>query len=206
MKPSRLRQPGFWSAIAGMALAIALACGIVATEMIGLYGSRATHFRHKMDRLQARISQMQARLASANSQVAEMQREAAYHDEFERIFAASDSQLIRLEPHDRRADIAGALVLSRRLAAAALEVVGLPAPSPGEHYAVSWAPREGPPIFASQLDPVDPKAGDAVLKLPFPPPAAVGVMVALEAARKGNRVVALPVLKGEIRRIGPRSR
>jgi hypothetical protein len=189
-----------------MALAVALACGIVATEMIGLYGNRATHFRHKMDRLQARISQMQGRLASANSQVAEMRREAAYHDEFERIFAASDSQLIRLEPHDRRADMGGVLVLSRRLAAAALEVVGLPSPGAGDRYVVWWTSREGQPIFAAQLDPVDRKAGDAVLKLPLPPPAAVEVIVALEAARKGDRAGAVPVLKGEIRKTGARSR
>src|SRR5258708_38368236 len=90
---SRFRQPGFWVAIAGMALALTIACVVVATEMIGQYGNRATHFQRKMDRLQAKISQMQLRLASANRQVGEMRREAAYPDEFERGLPASDSQL-----------------------------------------------------------------------------------------------------------------
>src|SRR5258708_5106668 len=63
---SRFRQPGFWSAIAGMALALTIACVIVATELISQYGHRATHFQRKMDRLQAKISQLQTRLAPPN--------------------------------------------------------------------------------------------------------------------------------------------
>jgi len=191
-----------------MALALTIACAIVATELIGQYGSRATHFQRKMDRLQAKISQMQARLASANHQVTEMRREAAYHDEFERILAASDSQLIRLEPHDRRADIGGALVISRRLSAAALEVVGLTAPGPDKHYAVWWLQRAGAPIAVAQLDPLD-RSEDGVSRLPLPPPEAVALIITLETAPKSGRPGAAPILKGEFRkdssrRTGPR--
>ena len=182
-----------------MALALSIASVIVATELIGQYGNRAIHFQRKMDRLQAKISQMQARLASANHQVTEMRREAAYHDEFERILAASDSQLIRLEPHDRRADIGGALVISRRLSAAALEVVGLTAPGPARRYAVWWLPRAGAPLPVAQLDPFD-RTTDGISKLPFPPPEAVALIVTLEAAPRSDRPGAAPILKGELRK------
>jgi hypothetical protein len=182
-----------------MALALSIASVIVATELIGQYGNRAIHFQRKMDRLQAKISQMQARLASANHQVTEMRREAAYHDEFERILAASDSQLIRLEPHDRRADIGGALVISRRLSAGALEVVGLTAPGSDKHYAVWWLPRQGAPLPVAQLDPLD-RITDGVSKLPFPPPETVALVVTLEASSKSNRPGATPILKGELRK------
>ena len=203
---ARWRRPGFWGAVAGMALAVALACGVVATEMVGLYGNRASHFLRKMDRLQARISQMQARLASANNQVAEMRREEAYHDEFERIFAASDSRLVRLEPRDRKADMGGALVFSRRLAAAALDVTGLPSLKAGGHYAAWWISRQGPPVLAGELDSSDRKTPDAVTKLTVPPAEAVAVMVSLQAAGANDRAGAAQVLRGEIHKAAARGR
>ncbi len=197
---SRFRQPGFWGAIAGMALALTLACGIVATEMVGVYGGRANSFQRKLNRLQARLVQMQKRLASVDDKMAEMQREAAFRDEFERIFAASDGKIVKLEVRSR-ADIGGALVVSRRLGVAAIDLAGLPAPQAGSAYTAWWVRRQGNPVLAAQLDNPKGKAAEIIAKLPLPPTDTTEIMITQQPVKVSDRPSSAVVLKGELHQL-----
>ncbi|HVN90538.1 MAG TPA: anti-sigma factor [Candidatus Binataceae bacterium] len=199
-KVSRLRQPGFWGAIAGMALAITLACGIVATEMVGLYGDRAHSFQRKLNRLQARLIQMQSRLTSADNKMAEMQREAAFRDEFERIFAAPDGKIVKLEVRNR-ADIGGALVVSHRIGEAALDLQGLPVPPAENAYTVWWLRRQGAPVRVAQLDRPADKSSEIIAKLPLPPPDATEIMITEQPTSMADHRGAPVIFKGELHQL-----
>jgi hypothetical protein len=182
-----------------MAIALAIACGIVAAEMIAESGHRAGYLRRRLDQLQTRIGQMQSRLAVANGQLAEMQREAGARDDFNRILAASDGRLIRLEPRERRGDLGGAIAISRRLSAAALEVAGLPTLAAGERYQLWWIPREGTPIAAEQFATYNGRATDVAIKLSPPRPGMASVIITLEGPIVGNKPSGVALWKGQLR-------
>ena len=201
---SRWRRPGFWSALAGMAAAVALACAIVATEMAGQFGQSASHFRRRADRLQARLGQVEQRLTRATREVAEMRQQAATRELFNRIVAAPDSQMVRLEPTDRHQPWHGALAFSRHLSQAILEVSALPDNDPAR-FTLSWIRRQGNPIRAAQFAARDPGEPEVVVQL-APPPVGVDAVVVERAApnKPSDQTTPRPLLRGELPKPGKR--
>ncbi|MGO9267621.1 MAG: hypothetical protein ACLQBA_22515 [Candidatus Binataceae bacterium] len=202
---SRFRRRGFWSAVAGMAVAIAIACAVVAMEMAGEFDARASHFRHRADQLQARLGRIEQRLTMADHEVTEMRRQAEVRERFNRILAAPDGQLVRLEAPDRRGLIHGALAFSPRLAQAVLEVTGLPQGDGQQRFALRWIRRQGAPSLAAEFAARDPGQPDVVVEVAPPPPEVTAMVVdpASPAASSG-KAVASPLLRGELRKTAKR--
>lgn len=185
--------------MAGMVAALAVACAIVALELVGEFGQRASHFRRRADQLQARLGRVEQRLTMANRQVAEMRRETAVREQFNRILAAPDGQLLRLEAPDRRATISGALALSSHFSQAILEVSGLPKEPPAQRYALRWIRRQATPLLAAEFSAEPPDEPDVAIQVAMPPPDASGVVLTL--ADSGNQSAAQPpLLRGELRK------
>lgn len=199
---SRWRRPGFWSALAGMAAAVALACAIVATEMAG---QSASHFRRRADRLQARLGQVQQRLTMATREVAEMRQQTAARELFNRIVAAPDSQMVRLEATDRHQPWHGALAFSRHLSQAMLEVTALPDDDPAARFTLSWIRRQGNPIAAAEFAARDPGQPEVVVQL-APPPTGVDAIVVARAVTNtlSDQTIHRPLLRGELPKPGKR--
>jgi len=201
LRGSRLQRPGFWGAVAGMAAAVAIGCAVVAMEMVGESGQRASHFRHRADQLQARLGRIEERLTLANREVAEMRRQAAVREQFNRILAAPDGQLVRLEAPDRRGEAHGALALSPRLAEAVLEVSGLPQSASPQRFAVRWIRRQGAPLLAAEFAARNPGQPDVLVQLAPPPPEVSAVVINPAASgAAGDKPGAPPLLRGEVRR------
>jgi hypothetical protein len=188
-----------------MAAAVALACAIVATEMAGRFGQSASHFRRRADRLQARLGQVEQRLTVATREVAEMRQQGATRELFNRIVAAPDSQMVRLEATDRHQPCHGALAFSRHLSQAMLEVTALPDHDPAARFTLSWIRRQGSPITAAEFAARDPGQPDVVVKL-SPPPAGVDAVVVEPAAANtlSDQTTPRALLRGELPKSGKR--
>src|ERR1700730_4896529 len=90
------RRVGFWRALAGMALALALACAIVALETSSELTHRSASYHRRLVQLVARIKQMRGEMATADRRIAGMRNEAAVRERLGHILAAPDTRLIRL--------------------------------------------------------------------------------------------------------------
>lgn len=198
---SRFRRRGFWSAVAGMAVAVAIACAVVAMEMAGEFDQRASHFRHRADQLQARLGRIEQRLTMADREVTEMRLQAEVRERFNQILAAPDGQLVRLEAPDRHGLVHGALAFSPRLAQAVLEVTGLPQKGSPPRFALRWIRRQGAPLLAAEFAAHDPGQPDVVVEVAPPPPEVAAVEVDPAGPDVSNgKAAAPPLLRGELRK------
>lgn len=185
-----------------MAVAVAIGCAVVAMEMAGEFDQRASHFRRRADQLQARLGRIEERLTVADREVTEMRRQAAVRELFNRILAAPDGQLVRLEPPDHRVTARGALAFSPRLAQGVLEVTGLPHNGAAQRFAMRWIRRQGAPLLAAEFAARDPGQPDVVVELASPPPAVAGVVVEAAGPAASGKSASSPLLRGELRKAG----
>jgi hypothetical protein len=154
-----------------MALAIALACAVVAFEFASDLSYRSAGFRHRLAQLGARIDRMRGQMAMADRQLADMRSQEATRNALNAILAAPDARLIRLVPPLPNALSSGIVVISKRQARAVLEVAGLPpspAPSPANQvYTLWWTLQHRPPVKGVQFNTA--ADGRAALALQLPP-------------------------------------
>jgi len=197
IRASRLRQPAFWNAVAGMALALALACAVVATEFGSQSSHRASQLRRHLDLLQLRIGLMQAHLSVADRELAGLREQAAARREFSRVLAAPDGRVIRLEPATQTPGTAAVIVTSRRLAEAVLQATGLPALASGQHYRLRWVQRHGPMIPAQPAIPTEKDHSGIPVRQSFPPADTTAAVLVLERDADDKQLVS-PILKGEL--------
>ena len=92
----------------------------------------------------------------ANREVTEMRQQAAVRERFNRILAAPDGQLVRLEAADRHGLVHGALAFSPRLAEAVLEVTGLPQGASPQRFACAGYAARVAPLLAAEFAARDP--------------------------------------------------
>jgi hypothetical protein len=143
------RRVGFWRALAGMALALALACAIVALETSSEMMHRSASYHRRLVQLVARIRQMRGEMATADQRIAGMRNEAAVGDRLGRILAAPDARLIRLGAPG--AGPSGLVAISRDLASAVCEVSNLPPARVGQSYMLWWMVEQRGPVKAAQF-------------------------------------------------------
>jgi hypothetical protein len=195
---SRLRQPAFWNAVAGMGLALALACAVVAVEFGSQSSHRASQLRRSLDLLQSRIGLMQAHLLAADREITGLREQAAARREFSRVLAAPDGRVIHLEPAVPPSGRAAVIVTSGRLAEAVLEATGLPALAPDQRYRLWWVQRHGPMIPAQPTIPAEIDHNGIAVRQSLPPLDTTAVILMLERDAAGKQLSS-PILKGEIR-------
>jgi hypothetical protein len=183
-----------------MAIALALACGVVAMEFASHSGHRASYLRRRLDLLQSRIGLMQTHLLAANREIAALRDQAAARREFSRILAAPDGRVIHLEPVERHPGSAAVLVTSPRLAAAVLEATKLPALAPDQHYSLWWVQRHGPMLSAQPVIPPEKDNNGIAVQLSAPPLDTNAVVLMLERGADGKPARS-PLLRGDLREL-----
>jgi len=139
-----------WRALAGMAIALALACGVVALETSSELFHRNAYYHRRLLRLIGNIHQMRGQIDNADRELAGMRGEDAAHGRLPLILAASDVRLFRLSP-PRNVDGKGFVAISRKVASAVIEVSGLPPPAAGQNYTLWWMFDRHAPVKAAQF-------------------------------------------------------
>jgi len=149
----------FWRAIAGMALALALASVIVMLEISSELSYRSATYHRRIQRLSSRLQQMRGEIATADQRIAKMREDAVARDTLNRILAAPDVRLMRLEPGDAdaktqaktNAKTKAMIAMSRKLSRAVLEVEAMPPTPPGRIYRLWWTLDGGAVVAATQF-------------------------------------------------------
>jgi len=144
------RRVAFWRALAGMALALAMACAVVALETSSELTYRSASYHRRLAQLVGRIKQMRGQMATADRQIAGLRSEAAARDRLGHILAAPDTRLIRLGA-PRSGGPSGLVVISRSLTSAVCEVSNLPPAAVGNSYMLWWTVERRGPIKAAQF-------------------------------------------------------
>jgi hypothetical protein len=154
-----------WRALAGMAIAVALACAAVALETSSELFHRNAYYHRRLLRLLGHIHQMRGQIDSVDRELAGMRDEDAADGRLPLILAASDVRLFRLSP-PRNLDGKGFVAISRKVASAVIEVCDLPPPAAGQHYTLWWTFDRHAPVKAAQFRTAADGRSATVAKLP----------------------------------------
>jgi hypothetical protein len=149
--PRWYRRVSFWRAVAGMALAIAIACAVVAAEFSSTLIARTRHYHNRLRQLSSNISAMRGKIASADREIAGMRTAAEVNDSLRRIIAEPDSRLIRLEAPRHATAPKGVIAFSPGLRRAAIEIGGLPVVPGGRAYTLWWMCGKRGPLKAARM-------------------------------------------------------
>jgi hypothetical protein len=196
--PSWFRRVSFWRAVTGMALALALACAIVASEFSTELLQRTRHFHHRIGQLSSNLATMRGKIATDDREIADMRNAVEIDDNLRRILAAPDARLIRLTPPARASQAAGVIAFSTTLRSAAIELAGLPAPAPDVALNLWWTGEKRAPLLAVRLHPT--KAGKVALMLELPAADQLihGAMITADSGAAPPQLNGMIVLKGAV--------
>ncbi len=202
--PRWWRRVGFWRAVAGMAVALALATSIVLVEFSELLTHRTVHYAHRVAALNAAVQDLKRRVISVERRNANVIERDSADEVLKRVVAASDLRTIKLAgppaakppgKNDGTAQSAsGTLAISSHQAAAVLQVVGLETGAQGTIYRVWW--QEKRPTLATEFRPA--ADGKATVPMQLPPRSASMVLITCEAGTNGATPSGPVVLKGRI--------
>jgi hypothetical protein len=143
VRPPILRRVGLWRAIAGMAVAVALAALMVTIEIATQLSWRTHAMNRRIARLTADLKELR-RVQSATQRKLGSARERASEGElFGRILFAPDLKLTKLVGTPESAGATGILAVSPSASAAMLGVSGLKPLDDGKVYRIWFLPRRG---------------------------------------------------------------
>lgn len=206
--PRRKRDAAaLWRAVAGMAIALALASLIVMLEFTGKANHRAARLRLHADAMLSRIARLESQAASARARVAAAHRELAAAQSLRELLRAPDAVRLDLSPPaapsataaDKTAPPAArerpeaTLALAQSERRAVLIVSRLKAPAAGAIFVLWWSAKHGAPAKAAEFTTA--ADGSAVLSAALPARFAVAsAMITAEPAAKGGATGATPAL------------
>jgi anti-sigma-K factor RskA len=141
-----------WRAIAGMAIAAALALAIVSIEL-------AHQLAGSSNRLHHRIEKISARMRLAKREAADAERDAkvpaATLKRLRRIMSAPDATFVRLLPLRAGTSGGGFVIASQSVGEAAFEAAGLPALPSGKVYVLWCEASHSVPVKIGELPAAD---------------------------------------------------
>jgi anti-sigma-K factor RskA len=177
----------FWRAVAGMALAIAIACIIVTLETSSELSYRSATYRRRVHQLSLSLQRMRGQIATADQQLATMRGSVLVRDNLNRILAASDVRLLRLQPVDSGTKTIATIAVSRKLSRAVLEVEGLPPAPPGQIYRWWWTLERGTMVAAAEFQTTIDSRAMVPAQLPPGQDAVAGAVVTAESGSAAEK-------------------
>jgi hypothetical protein len=155
-QPSIGRRFGIWRAVAGMAVALAIAAGIVAIDIshdlvdrVANYRSRVASLNQKVDRLKRQAVVDEKRLAAAREEIRERKLMES-RDRMKAILIAPDRRTIKLTAPNQEPAVA-TVTISEKMGGAVLSARGLASPPDGQVYDAWWLLKNGPPAKAAEF-------------------------------------------------------
>jgi hypothetical protein len=151
------RRSGLWRAVAGMAVALALAASIVTVDLshelaerIGHYRSRIASLNRSVDTLRREKVADEKRLADAREEIKERELMAS-RDRMKAISLAPDRRSIKLVAPTAADAASATVILSAKMGGGVLNARGLAAPSEGQVYDAWWMLKDAPPAKAAEF-------------------------------------------------------
>ncbi len=196
--PPWYRRVAFWRAVAGMALALAIACAMVAAEFSSTLLARTRHYHKRLHQLSSNLIAMRDEIASADRELAGMRNAAEVRDGLTRIIAEPDSRLIRLQASARATTPSGVIAFSPGMRRAAVELTGLPVIPGGRVYTLWWTGGKHEPLKAARI--VVGATDKAALMVAMPPldETIEGAMMTTDAEPSCARPSGEIVLRGAV--------
>ena len=140
-----------------MAVALAIAVGIVAVDLSHELVSRVSTYRSKIDTLNKRVDRLkrqavteEKRLADAHAEI-KARKLMQSKDRMKAILIAPDRKMIKLVTPNRGEVAAATVTISMKMGGAALSAQGLPAPPEGQVYDAWWMLKDAPPAKAAEF-------------------------------------------------------
>lgn len=192
------RRVAFWRAVAGMALAIAIASAMVTAEFSTALLERTRHFHYRLHQLSTNLDTMRGKVASADREIAGMRITVEIDDDLRRILAEPDARLIRLTPPGRASQTTGVIAFSPALHRAAMELAGLPAITTGDELNLWWTRGKRTPIIAVHFVPRASGKAALMIALPTGEDAIEGAMITVDSTAGGSKAESTPILKGTV--------
>lgn len=138
-----LRRAGLWRAIAGMAIALALASAFVTIEFAVALSHRTHLLNRRIDRLSADLRQLRHVQSTTWNKLGVARVEASEGELFGKILFAPDLKLTKLAGSAQKSGATGILAVSPTTEAAMLGVSGLKPLDEGLVYRIWFFPRRG---------------------------------------------------------------
>jgi hypothetical protein len=192
------RRVAFWRAVAGMALAIAIASAMVTAEFSTALLERTRHFHYRLHQLSTNLDTMRGKVASADREIAGMRLTVEIDDDLRRILAEPDARLIRLAPPGRASQTTGVIAFSPALHRAAMELAGLPVIATGDQMNLWWTRSKRTPIIAAHFIPKAPGKAVLMIALPTADETIEGAMITVDSTAGGSKPESTPILKGTV--------
>ncbi len=156
-RPADTRRSGLWRAVAGMAVALAIAAGIVAVDLshemvhrVSNYRSKIASLNKRVDRLKQKAVEDEKRLADARAEIKERKLMES-RDRMKAILLAPDRKLMKLLPPSRGENTAAMVTISAKMGGGVLTAHLLPAPPEGQVYDAWWMLKDAPPSKAAEF-------------------------------------------------------
>jgi hypothetical protein len=212
-RPRWWRSLGFWRAVSGMGVSLALAATIVAAEFSSTLIHRTQTMSRRIASLNSETGRLKRRLIVIERRLA-VTREAAAKDEtLKRVLTAEDVRLIRLSPTGGAAKspapaatqppapgpagiAAATLALSRSANSAVLQASGLEPSRQGQDYRMWWMIARAQPVAAGQFRVGS--DGMATVPIALAPKGAIAMTVTVEDAGDVAKPAGAVVLKASM--------
>jgi len=156
-RPADARRSGLWRAVAGMAVALAIAAGIVAVDLshemvhrVSNYRSKIASLNKRVDRLKQKAVQDEKRLADARAEIKERKLMES-RDRMKAILLAPDRRVMKLLPPSRGELAVATVTISAKMGGGVLSAHQLPAPPEGQVYDAWWMLKDAPPAKAAEF-------------------------------------------------------
>lgn len=174
-----------------MAVALAIAAGIVAIDLSHELVSRVTNYRSRIASLNKRVDRLkrqavadEKRLADAREEIKERKLMQS-RDRMKAILMAPDRKTIKLTAPNAGEPAAATVTISEKMGGAVLAAHGLPSPPEGQVYDAWWMLKNAPPAKAAEFrSGIDGSAGEYL----DPPPqgsAPVLLSITMEPSQGG---------------------
>ena len=186
-RPSVSRRSGLWRAVAGMAVALAIAAAIVAIDLSHELVSRVTGYRSRIASLNRRVDSLkrearmdEQRLALARAELKERKLMQS-RDRMKAILIAPDRKTFKLSAPTTGEAASAAVTISAQMGGGMLNAKGLAAPPEGQVYDAWWMFNNAPAAKAAEfrsasdgsvneyLDPPPPQSLPASLSITMEP-------------------------------------
>jgi hypothetical protein len=174
-----------------MAVALALAAGIIVIDLSHELIERISHYRSRIASLNRSVNTLkrekdadEKRLADARIEIRERELMAS-RDRIKAIMLAPDRKTIKLVAATPEVLASGTVTISAKMGGGVLNARGLPAPPDGQVYDAWWMLKDAPPAKAAEFRSALDGSANGYLDPPPQGSATLSLSITLEASEGG---------------------
>lgn len=160
-------RTGIWKAVAGMAVALALAGAIVSLDISRELIHRTHYMGHRIALLRKDVSRLEGELALNRARLAQARKQFSEQGRILRVLIAPDVASFTMAGSPPASKASAILSVSHEMSGAVLIARGLEKPASGQSYQAWWVSKGAPSAKAAEFSPL--ANGTATVYLGAPP-------------------------------------